>query len=111
MSTTSWKLTSRKSVNSKPLLREIHEYITMGMEELGVDWDNDFHRMSFVSLIEDMLTDLEEEDKIEQWDVCCDRRNNTSADMAAGRYVLDVKYKQRHCLNVTALRYMITSNT
>jgi len=101
-----WKLTS-KAVNSKSLLAEVHEIVVEGMTETGVNWSSDVQRDSFVEFIEDYMMELADEGKIEQWDVRCDGRNNKASDMSNGKYVMDVVYKQRHCLNTTTLHYEI----
>lgn len=101
-----WKLTS-KAVNSKGLLEEIHDFVIVGMTETGVNWSSDVQRDSYISMLDDFMGECADEGKIEQWDVCCDNRNNKASDMANGKYLLEVKYRQRNCLNVTTLIYNI----
>lgn len=102
-----WKLTP-KAVNSKSLMEEIHEFVTVGMEETGVNWSSDVQRESYIEMLDDFMYEIAEENKIEQWDVRCDGRNNKASDMNSGKYLLEVMYRQRNCLNVTVLRYDVT---
>lgn len=101
-----WALTHR-AVNSQLLLNEIHDFIIMGMEDTGVNWSSDVQREAYVQMIDEFMQEVAGENKIEQWDIRCDGRNNSAADMNQGRYVMEVWYRQRHCLNVTKLRYDI----
>ncbi len=101
-----WTLTE-KAVNSKPLFNEIHDFIAEGLNDMGVVWNSDSHRDSFISIVEDWLEEKWQEGKIEQFKVICDFRNNKIADMESGKYIIDVYYKQRNCLNTTQLHYEV----
>lgn len=102
----SWKRITR-AVNSKVLLHEISFLVEEGLDDMGVIWSSDTHRESFVDLVEDWLHEKGDKGLIEQWNVVCDLRNNKIADMEAGNYVFEVFYRQKHCLNMTHLRYEI----
>jgi hypothetical protein len=88
-------------------MNEIHDIVVEGMTETGINWSSDVQRDSFIDMLDDFMHEVADEGKIEQWDVRCDGRNNKSSDMNDGRFILDVAYKQRHCLNTTVLHYDI----
>jgi hypothetical protein len=101
-----WTLTKR-AVNSKPLFEEIHDFIVTGMDDTGVNWASEVQRTAYIEMLDEFLAEVAEEGKIEQWDVRCNSRNNKLSDMNNGKFVVDVFYKQRNCLNTTQLRYEI----
>lgn len=104
-----WKITKR-AVNSKPLFEEIHDFVGAGMSETGLSWTSDALRHSYLDLVDELLSEVADEGKIEQWDVRCDARNNKASDMANGKFILDVFYKQRNCLNTTQLHYEVDTS-
>ena len=104
--TTEFKLI-KKSVNSKDLFNNISEFVEDGIITGGILWGNEIHRSSFVDVIGDLLEEEMNENKIDQWNVICDLRNNTISEMNKGIYVLEVLYRQKHCLNTTRLIYTI----
>lgn len=101
-----WQL-EKKSVNSKVLFDEISSFIEEGLNDMGIMWSSDAQRDSFADIVEEWLEEVGGDGKIEQWKVICDYRNNKVAQMDEGKYVFDVYYKQRNCLNMTHLRYNI----
>lgn len=104
-----YKLT-KKSVNSKRLFNEIHEFIEDGIVSGGIMWSGESHRESFVSIIEEFLEEFHQDGKISQCNVICDYRNNSPEEMDKGNYTLFVHFKQKNCLNTTKLIYNITCN-
>lgn len=105
---TEWKIIS-KAVNSKRLYDEVEDFVSTSMSDIGVNWSSDAQRASYVEMLEDYFTELAEDDRIEQFDVRCDGRNNKIKDMNDGKFILDLRYRQRHCLNVTQVRYTINA--
>lgn len=99
-----------KSSNSKTLLHQITFLIEEGIDDMGIIWSSDTHRESFVDLVDDWLADKADEGLIQQWNVVCDLRNNKIADMEASRFILDIYFKQVHCVNMTQVRYTIDDN-
>ena len=95
------------SVNNKTLFEEIHKFVEEGITSGEVMWSSEIHRISFVEIIENLLDDLEYDDRITQSNVICDYRNNNTLDMDNGKYTLEIFYKQRNCLNTTKLVYHI----
>lgn len=100
----------QRSVNSKMLFEELNETIYEAITTLGVRWSNDQNRNSFVEVLEDFLNDKFEEGKIEQYKVICDKRNNGSFSPSfkgSNEYLLEVFYRQPHCLNTSKIQYFI----
>jgi len=100
------KLT-KKSVNSKRLFNEIHNFIEEGITFSGLMWSNESHRRAFLEIIEEFLGHYEKDGQIEQWKVICDYRNNRALDMNLGFHKLEIQYRQKNCLNTTILLYDI----
>ena len=105
----SFTLTTR-AVNSKRLLTTVQE-LEVIFTDFGVMWSSDNGREAAIEIIEEMMASLYLEGKITQWNVMCDYRNNSVADMNAGIYNLHITYKQTHCLNTTSLEYQIKEDT
>ena len=100
-----------KAVNNKSLVKSITDYIEDGIKSLGVGWNNESHRSAFVQIIEEFLENLlETDEKIEQYKVMCDRRNNKIVDTERSIYNIDIEFKQKHCLNKTKIHYFIRAN-
>ena len=102
------KVVSR-NVNSKALYKEINNTIYDAIDSLGVKWSSESHRVSFVEVIEDYLHDLEDEGKIQQTKVICDKRNNRTFSKLAEEYVFEVFFRQPICLNVTSISYHVSN--
>ena len=96
-----------KGINGKIIFDDISEYVEDVIVDFGVIWENIIHRESLVEVIEDFLYERQEEGKITQFDVVCDDRNNTKYEMNNGMFHLLIKYKQRHCRNVSQIFYSI----
>lgn len=97
----------KRSVNNKSLCSEIQKNVEDLMLQAGVLWGSEIHREGFVETIGDYMEQLQDDDKIEQWDSRCDLRNNTIAQMDKGIYIFEVNYRQKNCLNTTRLIYTI----
>lgn len=105
---TTWTIKS-KAVNSKLLYDDVIEFVEGSLNELGMNWSSAAQRESYVELLEDYFHELVSNNRIEQYDVKCDLRNNKLADMNDGHFVLDLLFRQRHCLNVTQIRFQIST--
>jgi len=44
---------------------------------------------------------------IEQFDIIFDKRNNTKKEMSRGAFAIELKYKQKNCLNYTRVKFLI----
>jgi len=97
-----------KNVNSKALLKEVSNFIGEIIDNFNVIWDSDSQRDAILEVVDEFLEDMKNNDnKIEQWNVVCDARNNKIKDTEGKITHLDVYYCQRHCYNVTELQYTI----
>jgi len=97
-----------KNINNKTLFKEINDVVYELLTTADVKWTSDAHRFSFIELIEDYLIDMKEEDgKIEQSKVVCDKRNNRSFSTLSKEYVFEIRYRQVGCLNITSIAYHI----
>lgn len=97
----------RRSVNSKSLCDTITKEIESLITGAGIIWGSDTHREGFVDTVQDYMYQMEETDVLTQGNVMCDMRNNTIEQMERGVYVLEVSFKQKHCLNTTRIIYTI----
>jgi len=97
----------KKAVNSKLLFEEINNLILDGFNSVRLNWRNDDERGLFIEFLSTLFIELIETNHIEQWKVQCNNNNNKTQDMVDGTFNLDIFYKQKHCLNVTNIRYII----
>lgn len=97
----------KKSINNNVLFEEIHSYIADAISDIGILWSSEAHREAFVDIITDLMIELEEDGRLDQWNVISDMRNNTFALMDKGIYMLEIHYRQRNCLNTSKLIYTI----
>ncbi len=76
---------------------------------LSVDmsWDNEDERTMFTDYLNSLLHEYWANDEITQWKVQCNTLNNKAEDMINGKYVIDISYRQKHCLNTTKITYTI----
>lgn len=98
-----------KAVNSKKLVAEICKFIEDSLEI--VDFSSAIHRTSYIQLIDEFIEDKHTEDKITQWKIVCDNRNNTLIDFDRGNVTLDIYFKQKNCLNTTHINYQLNIST
>lgn len=97
-----------KNVNSRPLFNKFNDTLIEAIQTTGVKWTNDTSRDSFVGLIEDYLNDMINDNKlITQCKAVSDKRNNPHGFTEAQEWILDVYYKQQHCLNMTWVSYHV----
>lgn len=99
-----------KAVNSKLLFDHISSTIKDGIHAVEMSWGNDEERSIFLEYINSLLHEAYNAGKVEQWKVQCNSLNNDADDMLNGKYILDIHYRQKHCLNVTKMRYTIREN-
>lgn len=99
--------TVSKSINSKALYSEINEIIRDGIFSVELAWHDDEERSVFVDFLNSLLHEFWSNGVIEQWKVQCNTLNNTTEDMMDGTFILDIYYKQKHCLNTSKISYTI----
>jgi hypothetical protein len=96
-------------VNSKWLLTEVTEFIEEILNNFSIPWENNSQREAILEVIDEWLEELSSRNKIDQWNVICDGRNNNKDDADNNLVHLDVSYRQRNCFNTTELKYIITT--
>jgi hypothetical protein len=104
---TDFKL-EKRAINSKSLCHDIQLGIEDLIENGGILWGNDIHRQGFIDTLHDFMNMFAFDNKIDQYDVICDLRNNQINDMDRGVYVCDISFRQKNCLNTSRLTYTIT---
>ena len=96
-----------KGVASKPLLKDVSEFVGGIISEFSILWERDNHRDQILEVLEEYLEELVEEGRISQPNVICDDRNNNEILAKAGITNLEVRYKQDNCYAATILTYVI----
>jgi len=99
--------TTTKAINSKKLFSEVNDLIKDGIFSVELDWQDDEERSVFVDFLNSLLHEFWNNGNIEQWKVQCNNLNNTTEDMMNGKFILEVHYKQKHCLNTSKITYEI----
>lgn len=101
-------LTERGVINKtfKDLIRSHTEELLEVALNLESMIDPDVKR-DVVQNVEYFLHQLHKDEVINQWDVVCDGRNNTTEMSKDGVTNFYVKYKQWNCLKSTVLEYTI----
>jgi len=94
-------------VNSKILLNDVSSFVDEIILNFNIIWNSDSQRDAILEVIDERLQDMVDEQRIEQWNVICDGRNNKQRDIQNKITHLDISYRQRNCYNVTELRYTI----
>jgi hypothetical protein len=96
-----------KNVSSKRLHNEIHDLIYNVIISFRIRWTNKLHRNSFVHAVDEFLIRLQKSNKITQYKVICDTRNNKNGFINSKEIIFEVYYKQLHCLNMTSITFHI----
>lgn len=99
--------TNSKAVNSKLLYESINELIRDGIFSVDMNWRNEDERGLFIDYLNSLLHEYYVNGVIEQWKIQCNGLNNKAENMLDGTFILDVSYKQKHCLNTTQITYTI----
>ena len=99
----------KRSVNSKQLFEKINECVFEAISNFGARWSNESYRKSFVDSLSNYLGMMAEEGLISQGKVIFDNRNNKTFSPSADKYMIEIHYKQVHCLNTSKIEYHITN--
>jgi len=99
----------KRSVNSKQLFDKINECTLEAIKNFGARWTNESYRKGFVESLEMFLGMLGQEGVITQAKVIFDNRNNKSFSASTSGYLIEVHYKQAHCLNTSKIEYHISN--
>lgn len=95
---------------SKPLLKEVTEFVGSIIDEFSILYAHDVHRDAILEVLEECLDELGQQGRITQYNVICDNRNNNQILADAGITNLDITYKQDNCYVTTTLNYVIISD-
>lgn len=99
--------TTTKSINSKVLLNEIDTLIKDGIFSVKLTWKHEEERTIFIDFLNSLLHEFWVKGDIQQWKVQCNSLNNNTEDMLNGKFILDIHYKQKNCLNTSVITYTI----
>lgn len=97
--------TAHQFVNSKTLVAKIDENIIETMENIGVYWYDGDHRSFILEYVQDVMRGLQEQNKIYNFKVISDDRNNPTESIDKGICCIDIEFKQVNCINTTKLHY------
>ncbi len=95
----------QRNVNSSKLFKDIDEVMQEALTSFGVQWRSEEQRNEFIEIMEEYFDQLVEQGKLAQHKCICDYRNNKT--FSGKELILEVHYKQPHCLNTTTLEYHI----
>jgi hypothetical protein len=96
-----------KNVNSKKLFALIKDTLSQVCDEYIiirpsiVDHTYDYSQLAIFADL--FMEDLVERKMITQYDVLCDERNNDEHEVRHGNIVMELRFRQAHCLNVTTI--------
>ena len=100
--------TKTYNINNQRLYKEIDQFMIELFASASVDWTIEDHREMMVDMVEDTLYEIADATGlITQFDVMCDRRNNTRSINRGGSVNFTLKYKQKNCLNTTVIEYTL----
>jgi len=102
-----------RSVNSKRLLKEIktmaeevcNEYISYSNSILDKNYEYD----ELAHFLDMYFEDLVVKNRITQYDIVADHRNNTLSDTQAGIINITIKFRQTNCINVSKIDMQFTA--
>lgn len=103
--------TNHKYVNSTLLIEDIEELMRSSIKNVGFSWSNDAHREALLDLVDELMVQKKEDDKIYNYKVYSDHRNNPPEQIANGIHILTIKFRQKDTINQTMLEYIFTQNT
>lgn len=97
----------KRSVNSKQLFDKINEGVIEAIKNFDTRWTNESYRKGFVDMLHVFLGEMTKEGLISQTKIIFDSRNNKNFSSSAKGYMIEVHYKQAHCLNKSKIEYHI----
>ena len=100
-----------KNVNSDLLANDIKEQVTECIDYIiNMNLRSEEDREQLVESTEYILMRQFFDGRIITYKTIMDKRNNKRQDISRGKFRLDIKYQEKHCLNVTQLNFFITEN-
>lgn len=105
-----WEVTyTTKNVNSKRLLGSVVAMVNDILDDsVATARSMAAHDENIGFVVESEMAEFEEKKVISQFDVICDQRNNSRAEIERGICHLQIKYRQMYCLNETQIDFTIT---
>lgn len=98
---------TKRNINNAALFEEVHEFIEGIVLNFTVTCSINNERDTILEIIDELMEDMVTDNRIDQWNVMCDRRNNKASDIWKNITVLDITYRQVNCYNTTKLHYII----
>ena len=101
--------TTHKGVVSKSIVTLLDQSLinVAGSAPYWGDYYNDDRfRSVVIDYLQDLMGELLVTNKIYNFKVISDTRNNTPEQSKAGTFFIDIEYRQTNCINVTRLNYM-----
>lgn len=104
------KLTTKKrNINNESLFKEVDTFMIELFSIEDIRWGSKEHREQVVMMVEDYMEELADvSEKIVQFDIICDRRNNPGSIERKKEVTFTVKYKQKNCHNISQIDYIFT---
>jgi len=95
-------------VNNSSLVEEVIVFASETLDNAFFhDFTNEHDRQIMADSLDYFCDLLHENNIIDQYDIIFDKRNNKRKDMDAGKFTIEIRFKQKHCLNVTSVKYLI----
>ena len=92
------------NVNSDLLVDEVITFMSEIVNNLYMhDFKTETGREIAVDNLEYFCGILYENDIVETFDVVFDKRNNVRSDLEHNRFVIEITFKQKNCLNITSI--------
>lgn len=97
----------KRSINDEDLFQRLNNEIYSVVALLRDEWADEKTRYQFIETVEDYLEEIIETGEIVQAKVVCNKSNNPTFSQKAKEFVVEIHYRQPHCLNVSKIEYHI----
>lgn len=94
----------QKNVNSKVLYNEINNHIITEVKTSTLRWNDQGHRDAVIDFVLAILEEQAADGRITQFNAFC---KEEQVSVGSVKTFLIVKYRQKHCLNITEITYFI----
>ena len=99
-----------RSVNNKPLVDEIADFIDGLLDGPSYLVADQFHREAVADVAFDLMQELQDINIVDNYKVVADARNNSQEELEKGTFNLEIYFKEHNCVNVTKL-FFVQTNT
>lgn len=97
-----------RGVNSQLVTNEVITFTTEVLNNtFFTDLSQEHDRDIVVTYIEHFFMVMADNDLVEQFDIIFDKRNNTTTDMNNGMFAMELRFKQKNCLNQTEVKFLM----